>query len=272
MTSKALLSTIVAVLFASLPASAAAEDAGLQKTLITNVRVFDGVSNELRDLDVLVSGNLIEAVEKNLRAPESAVVIDGGGRTLMPGIIEGHGHLMLAVDATSWFNTHDVFYIGAAAAAEAENYLMRGWTTVRDIGGPVEGVRRAIEDGRIVGPRIYGSGPIVGQTSGHGDFRQNNDPHPNMVDYKQPFYDHFSFIADGPVAGVAVAVEKDGDLVLAKGYGYAELEHSVPMTTDQASRGVTAGPLYEYACHEGNYALPNVLRGARLAEKLETDS
>ncbi len=42
---------------------------------------------------------------------------------------------------------------------------------------------------------------------------------------------------------------------------------SAPMTTDQASRGVTAGPLYEYACHEGNYALPNVLRGARLAEK-----
>lgn len=43
---------------------------------------------------------------------------------------------------------------------------------------------------------------------------------------------------------------------------------SAPMTTDQASRGVTAGPLFEYACHEGNYALPNVLRGARLQEKL----
>ena len=46
---------------------------------------------------------------------------------------------------------------------------------------------------------------------------------------------------------------------------------AVPMTTDQASRGVTAGPLFEYACHEGNYALPNVLRGARLAEKLAAD-
>jgi len=105
---------------------------------------------------------------------------------------------MLSVDATSWFNTHDVFYVGAAAAGEAEKYLMRGWTTVRDIGGPVTGVHRAIQDGRIIGPRIYGSSAIVGQTSGHGDFRQNNDPHPNMVDYKQPFYKHFSFIADGP--------------------------------------------------------------------------
>lgn len=44
---------------------------------------------------------------------------------------------------------------------------------------------------------------------------------------------------------------------------------SAPMTNDQASRGVTAGPVFEYACHEGNYALPNVLRGARLAEKLK---
>ncbi len=76
---------------------------------------------------------------------------------------------------------------------------MRGWTTVRDIGGPAEGLRRAIEDGRVVGPRIYNSGPVIGQTSGHGDFRQHNDPHPNLIEYKQPFYEHFSFIADGPV-------------------------------------------------------------------------
>ncbi len=167
--------------------------------LFTNVHVFDGVNEErIENANVLVIDNLIAEVSAEPLAVANGQIIDGGGRTLMPGIIEGHGHLMLSVDAFSWFNTHDVFYIGAAAAQEAENYLMRGWTTVRDIGGPVEGVHRAIRDGRIVGPRIYGSGPVVGQTSGHGDFRENNDPHPNMVDYKQPFYDHFSFIADGP--------------------------------------------------------------------------
>ena len=169
--------------------------------MFTNIKVFDGVDDRLKDGPVLIEGNLIKAIgvgDISAAAGENTTIIDGGGRTLMPGIIEAHGHLMLSVDATSWFNTHDVFYIGSAAAGEAENYLMRGWTTVRDIGGPVEGVHRAIEDGRIIGPRIYGSGPIIGQTSGHGDFRQNNDPHPNMVDYKQPFYDHFSFIADGP--------------------------------------------------------------------------
>ena len=54
----------------------------------------------------------------------------------MPGLIEGHNHLGLAVDSFSWFNTRDVFYIAAAGAAEAEKLLMSGWTTMRDIGGP----------------------------------------------------------------------------------------------------------------------------------------
>ena len=93
-----------------------------------------------------------------------------------------------SVDSFSWFNTHDVFYIAAAGAAEAEKLLMSGWTTIRDIGGPAMGLHRAVEDGRIRGPRIYGSGPVIGQTSGHGDFRELNDPHPNMIDYTHPFY------------------------------------------------------------------------------------
>jgi imidazolonepropionase-like amidohydrolase len=195
---RSVCSIILAAIFAFSNIASAQESTEPKRILFTNVNVFDGVNDSLEmNTSVLVEGNLIAAVGPSINLPEGSEVIDGGGRTLMPGIIEAHGHLMLSVDATSWFNTHDVFYVGAAAAGEAENYLMRGWTTVRDIGGPVEGVHRAIEDGRIIGPRIYGSGPIIGQTSGHGDFRQNNDPHPNMIEYKQPFYEHFSFIADG---------------------------------------------------------------------------
>ncbi len=176
--------------------------------LFTNVHVFDGVNEErIENANVLVVGNLIAQVSTEPLAAANARIIDGGGRTLMPGIIEAHNHLMLSVDSSSWFNTHDVFYIASAAAGEAEKYLMRGWTTVRDIGGPAEGLRRAIEDGRVIGPRIYNSGPVIGQTSGHGDFRNYNDPHPNMVEYKQPFYQHFSFIADGP-AEVSRAVRE----------------------------------------------------------------
>lgn len=125
-------------------------------------------------------------------------VINGGGRTLMPGIIEAHNHLMLSMPNTAWFNTHDMVYIAAAGAEEARRFLMRGWTTVRDIGGNSMGIQRAIDDGRIIGPRIYPSGPIIGQTSGHGDMRDYVDPHPNMIEYKQPFFEQFSLIADGP--------------------------------------------------------------------------
>ncbi len=135
-----------------------------------------------------------KAATKNV----AVTVIDGGGRTLMPGIIEAHNHLMLSMPNTAWFNTHDITYIAAAGVEEARRYLMRGWTTVRDIGGPTMGIQRAIDDGRIIGPRIYPSGPIIGQTSGHGDMRDYVDPHPNIIEYKQPFFEHFSFIADGP--------------------------------------------------------------------------
>ena len=131
-----------------------AQEADISRILFTNVSVFNGKDDSLANVDVLVEGNKITKVARTISAPENTTVIDGAGRTLMPGIIEAHNHLMLAVDSASWFNTHDVFYIGAAAASEAKNYLMRGWTTVRDIGGPAEGLRRAIDDGRVVGPRI----------------------------------------------------------------------------------------------------------------------
>jgi len=66
------------------------------------------------------------------------------------------------------------------------------------MGGPTQGLQRAIEDGVVVGPRIYTSGPFISQTSGHGDFRDNNDPNPNMVTEKAFFNQKFVFIADGP--------------------------------------------------------------------------
>jgi imidazolonepropionase-like amidohydrolase len=170
-----------------------------QTTLIKNVNIFDGKNEKLlTGRDVLIEKNLISKIGKGVASPEGATVIDGDGRVLMPGIIEAHAHLMLSKANVAWFNTHDIFYIAAAAAGEAEGYLMRGWTTVRDIGGPAMGIQRAVEDGRIIGPRIFPSGPIVGQTSGHGDMRDYVDPHPNMVEYKQPFFEYFSFIADGP--------------------------------------------------------------------------
>jgi len=191
----------VTICFSSIACAAETEAPPIKQTLFKNVMVFDGSNDKLYKANVLVKGNLIDQVsKKSIKVSDSknTTVIDGAGRTLMPGLIEAHNHLMFPVPNTAWFNTHDMTYIAAVAGEESRRFLMRGWTTVRDIGGPSMGLHRAIEDGRIIGPRIYSSSAVIGQTSGHGDMRDYNDPHPNMMEYTHPFFDEFSFIADGP--------------------------------------------------------------------------
>ncbi|MHC4180650.1 MAG: metal-dependent hydrolase family protein, partial [Planctomycetota bacterium] len=148
--------------------------------LIKNVRVWDGTSDDLVKADVLIKGNLIKQVGGNIDAP-GAKVIDGGGRTLMPGLMDAHVHLALVRRPAEIRNDYDWMYVGALAGKQAEEMLLRGFTTVRDIGGPTVGLHRAIEEGQIIGPRIFSSGPYITQTSGHGDFRNFNEPHPGIT-------------------------------------------------------------------------------------------
>jgi imidazolonepropionase-like amidohydrolase len=98
-------------------------------------------------------------------------LIDGGGRTLMPGLIDMHWHTLLVRPSHAELLTIDVGYLNLLAGAEATATLMRGFTTVRDMGGPAFGLKHAIDEGTIAGPRIYPSGAIITITSGHGDFR-----------------------------------------------------------------------------------------------------
>ena len=145
-------------------------------TLFENVRVFDGVNAALSPpSNVLVRGNEIEKISTspiptNRRA--DTVMIDGGGRTLMPGLIDMHWHTMLVRPTPAAAMADDVGYTTLVAGAEATETLMRGFTTVRDLGGPRFGLKRAIDEGIVVGPRIYPSGAMITVTSGHGDFRQ----------------------------------------------------------------------------------------------------
>ncbi len=141
--------------------------------LFKNVKVFDGKSDQLTaNTSVLVVGNKIEKIGGSITAPEKATVIDAGGRTLMPGLIDAHWHALLVrpspVEALTW----DIGYANLAAGAEATDTLLRGFTTVRDVGGPSFGLKKAIDDGIVAGPRIFPSGAIITVTSGHGDFRQ----------------------------------------------------------------------------------------------------
>jgi imidazolonepropionase-like amidohydrolase len=98
-------------------------------------------------------------------------VIDGGGRTLMPGLIDAHWHTLLVRPRFTELLTVDEGYLNVLGAAEATATLMRGFTTVRDMGGPSFGLKRAIDEGVLPGPRIYPSGALITVTSGHGDFR-----------------------------------------------------------------------------------------------------
>ena len=144
---------------------------------IENVRIFDGTSSSLSaPSNVLVVGNLIRSISAApIAAPPGTTVtrIQGGGRTLMPGLIDNHVHIALSTtsqaDLLSDATTADV--LQARATAEAGDMLMRGFTAVRDLGGPMLTALPRMDKGELPGPRIYPSGAMISQTSGHGDSR-----------------------------------------------------------------------------------------------------
>jgi imidazolonepropionase-like amidohydrolase len=146
--------------------------------LFTNVKVFNGVDEKLLDADVLVEDNLIKQVSEDIKAPKGTQVIDGGGRILMPGMIEAHGHVTYSSSLLDMMLNHDATEQAIYSARRAQDYLMAGFTTIRDMGGSSYGVQKALDAGVFPGPRIYSSGPAISQTTGHGDFRTANDGHP----------------------------------------------------------------------------------------------
>jgi len=141
------------------------------------VQIFDGVSEERTTGNVLIEGKLIKQISAEAINAPGATVVDGGGRTLLPGFIENHAHLMLmgptlpAMEAnTTWED------FGVHGTKMAEMYLMQGFTTVRDAGGSNAGLRRAIDSGMIVGPRFYPSAAFIGTRGGHADFANYTSP------------------------------------------------------------------------------------------------
>jgi imidazolonepropionase-like amidohydrolase len=162
--------TLAAALVLGLCATASAED-----VLFESVRIFDGKGAALSaPSNVLVQGNVIAEISTSPIEAEGAARIAGDGRTLMPGLIDAHWHAMLAA-STPAEAMGDVSFASILAGDEATDTLMRGFTTVRDVGGPAFGLKRAIDQGIIPGPRIYPSGAMITVTSGHGDFRQLTD-------------------------------------------------------------------------------------------------
>ena len=164
----------VLAIFAALPAMA--QEAPNAVTVFSKVRIFNGKAGGLSAAShVLVRGNVIEKISTTpipVDRRADTVLIDGDGRTLMPGLIDAHWHAMLVRPTPAAGIADDVGYSNLVAGDEATDTLMRGFTTIRDLGGPTFGLKRAIDEGIVVGPRIYPCGAVITITSGHGDFRQ----------------------------------------------------------------------------------------------------
>ena len=171
-----------AVLFGMVALSSlglAEDEKELPQTLFKNVNIFNGTEDKLyENHQVLVEGNFIRAISAGeIETRDGATVIDGGGRTLTPGFIENHAHLMLpgptlpAMEANSTWED-----LAIHGTRMAEMYLMQGFTTVRDAGGANAGLRRAIDAGSIIGPRFYPSAAFLSTRGGHADFANFTSP------------------------------------------------------------------------------------------------
>ena len=238
------------------PLWAIAQDAPAQSTLFTNVMVFDGTSETLRDVDVLVTGNKISQISEEplaVIASTNMTVIDGGGRTLMPGLIDAHTHFTHCIpgagipglEVTHWQE------IGVMAGVCAKEHLMNGFTTVREIGGGMvgPGLKKAIDSGYVEGPRIYPSGAYISQTSGHADFlsittRDQEDTNLYRLG--------IAIIADGPDE-VRAAVRKNlsmgaSQIKLMGGGGVSSLKdpiHSSQYTVEEMTAAVEAAQQFD---------------------------
>ncbi|CUH46226.1 metal-dependent hydrolase family protein [Ruegeria atlantica] len=171
-------------------------------TLFTNVNVFDGVNDQLiENANVLVVDNLIATVSAEPLVAANAQIIDGGGRTLMPGLIDMHVHLNMqfvgsgndrAIQGAQLMTWEE---LGGLAYASAQEYLPAGVTTVRDLCGTSSGLQKHIDIGTLTGPRIYLSGACVSASSGHGDWRWN----PNVLSGEKSYLEGLGLttLADG---------------------------------------------------------------------------
>ena len=194
----------ILILAASTTPAADAQAPQPAGVIFENVRIFNGTSDRLSaPSNVLVVGNVIKTISGAAIAdpPATSVTrIQGGGRTLMPGLIDAHTHLMFATVPQLAVLTGDIGFLNVAAVKAAGDMLMRGFTSARDLGGPVFGLKKGIDLGLVPGPRIWPAGAFISQSGGHGDFRLPNDLPARPGDYSFSERAGAAAIADSPDA------------------------------------------------------------------------
>ena len=170
--------------------------------LLRNVRIFDGKADALSaPSNLLVRGNKIERISTApipIERDANTLIIEGGGRSLMPGLIDAHAHPTFNTTPLAFAATADPYYLQIRSTVNAGGLLMDGFTSVRDVSGPSFGMKRAIDEGLMPGPRIWPSGPMISQTSGHSDNRNVGDLPSSVNSFPQPGVRYgYNAIADG---------------------------------------------------------------------------
>jgi imidazolonepropionase-like amidohydrolase len=148
------------------------------RILIRNVNIFDGKSERLlKKANVLIENNLIKTISTSNIDAKDAVIIEGNGKILMPGLIDVHTHIAATQNPTEVV-TWSEGKIAIASTTSAKQMLLRGFTTARDVGVNTIDLARAIDAGIVEGPRILPVGAIISTTSGPADYRNSNDGQP----------------------------------------------------------------------------------------------
>lgn len=142
--------------------------------LFDNAAVLDTVAGELLpDRRVLVRGDeIVEVGGRDVTAPSGAHTYDLRGKTLMPGLVDAHVHLIAVTADLGAQAEWSPAYVTAKSTVKLRETLLRGFTTVRDVGGADYGLADAVAEDLVAGPRVLFGGKALSQTGGHADLRQ----------------------------------------------------------------------------------------------------
>lgn len=168
----------------------------MSELIIHNVNLLDLEAGEIiPGSSVRVAGNRIVEVARESQISGGAPTLDGGRRTLMPGLLDAHVHAAVTTLDLPALAKRPSTRIGIETKSILEGMLRRGFTTVRDAGGLDRGVADALDAGLIKGPRVLRSGRFISQTGGHGDFEpSSNEPHLCACHIESSLFAH---VADG---------------------------------------------------------------------------
>src|SRR5438552_10945507 len=151
----------------------------MTQTLFRNFRMLDPERNELLGgCEILVEGQTIREVSERPIRVSDATVVDCGGRTLMPGLIDCHAHVILSEVFIRQLENVPLTLMTARAVVALKAMLERGFTTVRDTGGAEWGLKAAVGQGLMEGPRLFMSGLAIGITGWDADARWRTDSGP----------------------------------------------------------------------------------------------